>query len=74
MDYKSSLENFDQNMTSISSEISIASNYTEIKDVDSQLPVVTATESNDNSIESLSFIAPYMLPQKIAVKKYRLKK
>lgn len=74
MDYKSSLENFDQNMTSISSEISIASNYTEIKDVDSQLPVVTATESNDNSIESLSSIAPYMLPQKIAVKKYRLKK
>ena len=74
MDYKSSVENLGQNVTALSYEATQAPNYTKVIDIDTQIPFVTATESNDVPIDSSDYIAPYMLTQKVTVRKYRLKK
>lgn len=74
MDYKSSVENLNQDITSLISNSSQPPIYSEIKEVDAQIPTVTAVDADEKNITPSEIIAPYMLSPKISVRKYRLKK
>ena len=74
MDYKSSVENLNRDITSLTSNNSPPPMYSEIKEVDAQIPTVTAVEADEKSITPSEIIPPYMLSPKISVRKYRLKK
>ena len=74
MDYKSSVENLNQDITSLTNNTSPALVYSEIKEIAAQIPSVTSSDADENQIASSDIIAPYMLSPKVSVRKYRLKK
>lgn len=74
MDYKSSVENLNKDITSPTNNTSQPPVYSEIKEVGAQIPSVTSVDADEKPITSSEIIAPYMLSPKVSVRKYRLKK